>query len=395
MPAYKCKIALSSGATIDKIIHSRSASSLTKIVEEEGGFLVHADKLLIKHQKIRPKDFYSFNQEFLTLLKAGLPVVIAFDTIIEKQDGRTYFSRVLQDIRDDISQGTSIPDAFQKYAGVFSPVYVAGLRSGEASGNIPGAIEEFLEHFERSRQIRQKIRSAMVYPAILTICSTCVVIFLIIFVVPSITGSFLEAGARLPFFTRMLLDLSSVVKSNIIGIICFLILAGWIFSYFLKTERGRFVFDRFYIKLPFFGSLSVIYYTALFASSLSTVLKGGMPLNRALTISKELIGNLFFRKKLEKSIKAVEQGKGFAAALKGIGLFPDMALRMVAAGEEGGSLEKVLKDVAQFYEKDVEARLSMVTSTIEPLLMVIMGFVIGFIMLAMYMPIFQMAGTIG
>jgi len=394
MPAYKCRIAVSGGEVAEKVIKSSSVSSLKKMIAEEGGFLVNAKKVSYLQQKIKPKDFYSFNQEFLTLLRAGLPVVIAFDTIIAKQD-KTSFVKILQNIREDVSQGESMANAFEKYETVFSPLYIASLRSGEASGNVSDAIEEYLEYFERSREIRQKIRAAAVYPAILTICSVFVVAFLIIFVVPAITGSFAEAGAKLPIFTRILLDFSAFVRSYFLAIIIGIALIIWGVSFSLKTDRGRLLFDTYYLKLPFLGDLSIIYSTALFTSSLSTVLKGGIPLNKALQISKGLIKNVFFQAGINKVIRSVEQGQGFTQALNELYIFPDMALRMIAAGEEGGALEKVLKDIARFYEKDVEARLTIITSTIEPLLMVLMGFVIGFIMLAMYMPIFQMAGTIG
>jgi type IV pilus assembly protein PilC len=394
MPAYKCKIAVSGGEVVEKVIKSNSVSSLKKMIAQDGGFLVNAEKVFFLQQKIKPKEFYSINQEFLTLLRAGLPVVIAFDTIIEKQD-KTSLVKILKNIREDISKGESIANAFEKYETVFSPLYIASLRSGEASGNVSDAIEEYLEYFERSQQIRQKIKSASVYPAILTICSVFVVAFLMVFVVPAITGTFVAAGAELPISTSILLGFSAFIRSYFLAIIMGIILITWGVSFYLKTDKGRLLFDTYYLKLPFLGDLSVIYSTALFASSLSTVLTGGMPLNKALQISKGLIKNMFFQAEIQNVVKSVEQGRGFTQSLNELDILPDMALRMIAAGEEGGALEKVLKDIARFYEKEVEAKLTIIASTIEPLLMVLMGFVIGFIMLAMYMPIFQMAGIMG
>ncbi|MCD4721230.1 MAG: type II secretion system F family protein [Desulfobacula sp.] len=402
MPSYKCKIAVNDGKIIERVIQSGSVNLIKKQIAEDGGFLVKAQRIsgstpflsFFQKQRLKLKDFYSFNQEFLTLLRAGLPVVLAFDGIIEQQD-KGFFSMILKNIRDDISEGESIPNAFEKYENIFSSLYIATLRSGEASGNMPDAIEEYLEYFERSRQIRQKIKAASVYPAILTICSIFVVAFLIIFVVPSITGTFVEAGAQLPFFTRILLQFSYFIRSYFWVISGGIIFTIWLVSFCLKTKQGKLLFDTHYLKIPFIGELSVIYSTALFTSSLSTVLRGGIPLNQALQISKGLISNSFMQAGIKNALLLIEQGEGFALALKKVDIFPGMALRMVAAGEEGGNLEKVLKDIAVFYEKDVAAKLSIITSTIEPVLMVLMGFVIGFIMLAMYMPIFQMAGTMG
>ena len=402
MPAYKCKIASIDGEMVEKFMQASSMTSLKKQVTKEGEFLVAAKKTIngsasisfFNRQKLKSKEVYSFNQEFLTLLRAGLPVVIALDGIIEKQE-KTLLSKVLKSIRDDISSGESISMAFEKYETLFSSLYIATLRSGEASGNVPDAIEEYLAYFERALQIRQKIKSASVYPLILILCSVFVVLFLVIFVVPTITGTFVESGSELPLFTRILLGISDGFRSYFWagagGI--FLMISG--ISYGLKNDGVKFNFDRFYLKLPFLGNLSVIYATSLFTASLSTILTGGLPLNQALNISKGLIKNSFMQSNIITAIQFIEQGKGFAQAFKEVGVFPDMALRMMAAGEEGGNLEKILKDIARFYEKDVEASLSILTSTIEPVLMVLMGFIIGFIMLAMYMPIFQMAGAVG
>ena len=402
MPAYRCKIASADGQMIERVIQSDSISSLKKQVALEGGFLVKSEKTressylisFFNLQKIKPKDFYSFNQEFLTLLRAGLPVVVALDGILEKQDNNN-FSRTLKRIREDISGGESISDAFEKHEHIFSLLYIATLRSGEASGNIPDALEEYLDYFERSIQIRQKIKAASVYPVILVCCSVFVVLFLMIFVVPTITGTFVSSGSQLPFFTRILLDFSDLIRSyfwlGVGGIIC-MILGS---SAYLRTAQGRLNFDSLYLKLPFIGNLSVIYSTSLFTSSLSTVLSGGLPLNQALHISRGVIKNKFMQSGIEKAIRSIEQGKGVAQAFGEVHIFPDMALRMMAAGEEGGTLEKVLKDIAGFFDKEVASTLSILTSTIEPVLMVLMGFIIGFIMLAMYMPIFQMAGALG
>ncbi len=402
MPDYKCRIALKDGGIAERMIQSDSVGSLKKTIARDGGFLISSEKKsarlslpsIFSRQRVKPKDFFSFNHEFLALLRAGIPVVLAFDGIIQKNE-EYYFSEILQDIRDDISDGESVSNAFEKHGTVFSPLYIAALRSGEAGGNIPDAIEEYLEYFERSRAIRQKIKAASIYPAILTFCSVAVVAFLLIFVVPTLTGTFVESGADLPVFTKLLLQVSDLIRSYFWVMVLGAVIVFIGVSYYLKTEKGRLLFDTWVLHVPFFGELSVVYSTALFTSSLSTVLNSGLPLNRALHISTGLIQNAFMRACIHRAIQSIEHGEGFARALKVAKVFPDMAIRMMAAGEEGGSLEKVLKDIARFYEREIEARLSLIASTIEPLLMVIMGFVIGFIMLAMYMPIFQMAGTMG
>lgn len=400
MPEYRCTIAVKNGKSVKRVIHAESLKSVRETIEKDGGFLIKVSKTREsgfltrwgQKTKIGTKQLYAFSQEFLTLLRAGLPVVIAFDTIIEKLPDES-FGRILTQIRNDISKGESVTGAFEKFEYLFTSLYISLLKSGEASGDIPGAIEEYLQYFERATLIRRKIRSASVYPAILSVCSIFVVAFLIVFVVPTITGTFVEAGAQLPVFTQLLLMVSHGVKTYF-GFLVFLaiLFAGGFYS-FVRTDRGRMILDTAYLRIPVIGPMTVIYATAMFSASLSTILKAGVPLNHALPIARNVIQNRFMRVGIKNAIELVERGQGFASALYDVSIFPDMALRMISAGEEAGNLEKVLKDVAQFYEKELDAKLSVLTSAIEPALMVLMGIIIGFIMLAMYMPIFQMAGA--
>jgi type IV pilus assembly protein PilC len=401
-PKYRCKIAGKDGSTVEKMIHADSVAALERMIARDGGFLIQAQKphrgmsagLSIGRKKPGLKDFFSFNHEFLALLGAGIPVVMALDGIL-KNNEKKYFSRVLQQIRNDISEGKSLSDAFEKHVPYFSPLYIATLRSGETAGNIPDAIEKYLEYLERSQAIREKIKSATIYPAILTVCSLAVVTFLLVFVVPAITGTFVESSADMPIFTKWLLQISDFVRSWFQVILLCLIMIFSAGSLYLKTDRGRLIFDTLWLKLPFVGNLSVIYATALFSSSLSTILAAGTPLNQALPIANGLIQNRRIHAGIEEAIRRLEDGENFADSLEAVQVFPDMALRMIRAGEGGGRLERVLADLSRFYEKEVTNTLTMMASTIEPALMVGMGFVIGFIMLAMYIPIFQMAGTIG
>ena len=402
MPAYKCKIAIRDGSVVERVIVADSIAMVKKLVVNEDGFLLNAKKSAGNGfslgfqavKKIKPRDFYSFNQEFSVLLKAGLAVVGAFDAIVEKKSD-SYFYGLLKDIRDDIASGESVSGAFDKYRDVFSPLYIASLRAGETGGDIPAALAEYIKYMKRTERIKQKIKAASIYPLILICCSFCVVSFLIVFVVPAISESFQTAGASLPFLTLLLLKVSGFVTTYYLPMGLSMVGAVVGFTLFRRSEKGRLMVDAAFLRLPFFGELSICYSTARFSSALAAVLQSGTTLNRAVGISTELVENRYMQQSIKKAEAALEQGEGFAESLRNTGVFPDMALRMIRAGEEGGGLEAVLKDTAEFYERDVEAKLTLVTSSIEPLLMVIMGFVIGVIVLAMYMPIFQMAGTIG
>ncbi len=402
MAAYKCKIATRDGKVVERVIVADSKAQLKKQIAQQGDLLVGATSTAAKGafpslkrgKKVRPKEFYSFNQEFSVLLKAGVSVVSAFDGIIEKQED-SRFGEILKKIRTDISAGDSVSGAFEKYQDICSPLYIASLRAGETGGDIPGALAGYLNYMKRSAAIKQKLMAASVYPVILTVCSVFVITFLLIFVVPAISGTFAAAGASLPMLTRMILGITGFLKSYSLLILLLVVVSMTGFYLLRRSEGGRLVTDELYLRLPIFGDLSLCYATAMFASSLATVLRSGIMLNSAVKLASGLVGNRYIQKCLNDAVRSLEQGDGFSNSLGKVNVLPGMAVRMIAAGEEGGSLEFVLENVAEYYETDVEARLTVITSSIEPMLMVLMGAVVGFIVLAMYMPIFQMAGTIG
>ena len=403
MPTYRCKIATSDGHMVERTIVADSIEFIKAQLLKEGTHLVRARKstgkssfFSLKSQiRINPRLFYAFNQEFAVLLKAGLPVVTAFDNILSQKTQTQGFYRLLKEIRDGIASGESVSGAMEKYSHLFSPLYIASLRAGELGGDLPGAISNYLAYTRKSDALKQSVKAASIYPLILSVCSFFVLAFLILFVVPAVTGSFVESGTELPFFTAVLLSITDVVKRGypIMALaLCLVFGAGY---FFLKWEKGALIFDRQLLKLPIIGEIVTCYAMARFSATLSTMLSSGNPLNNAVHIASGLVGNRYLNRCIIRAVHALEQGAGFADSLAGMEVFPDMAISMIAAGEEGGSLESVLMDMAQFYDTDVQNRLTMITSSIEPLLMVLMGAVIGFIVLAMYMPIFQMAGTIG
>ncbi|GAB6144235.1 type II secretion system F family protein [Desulfocicer niacini] len=403
MPTYRCKIVTSDGHMVERMIVADTIERVRAQLLKEGTHLVSASKSTGKRSffslkpqvRMNPRLFYAFNQEFSVLLKAGLPVVAAFDNILSKKKQVQGFYRLLKEIRNVIASGESVSGAMGTYAHVFSPLYIASLRAGELGGDLPGAISNYLSYTRKTEALKQKVKAASIYPLILSVCSFFVVAFLILFVVPAVTSSFVETATQLPFFTAVLLRITDVVKQGY-GFMAMGFCLICVMSYFfLKWEKGALIFDRHLLKFPLIGEVVICYAMARFSATLSTLLSSGTPLNNAVKIASDLVGNRYLNRCIIRALHGLEQGAGFADSLEQTGVFPDMAISMIAAGEEGGSLESVLMDMAQFYDTDVENKLTMITSSIEPLLMVLMGAVIGFIVLAMYMPIFQMAGTIG
>lgn len=317
----------------------------------------------------------------------------ALDVILEKGE-KNELTKTIKKIRADISTGESVSKAFSKFPYIFSNFYISCLKAGEKSGDIPLAVSRYVEYMKKTEKIRQKVVSASIYPLILTIVSFLVLFFLLIFVVPSLTETFVESGSKLPWLTSILISVSHMFKSGLIYFLLTIITAYAGFLYFKKTEYGHIITDRWKLLIPFLGKIYIHYSIAKLSLIMATVLGSGMTLLNSIRISSDTLNNFFLKQQIIQVSKKIEKGAGFSESLSKNEWFPAIAVRMIAAGESSGSLEQVLVDIAEFYESNVDTRLSILTSAIEPALMIIMGLLIGFIVLAMYMPVFQLAGTV-
>ncbi len=401
MPIFYCKMTEPGGRIVEETITADSKAILIKRLKKEGNFVLEIRreeefgslKKGISRRRIKANDLLSFNREFSVLIRTGLSIVAALDAVIEK-GGESELSKILKKIRDDITAGESLSGAFGKYSNIFSKLYIASLQAGEKSGNIPLAISRYIEYIKKMSDIKQKVISASVYPLILVMASFFVLLFLLIFVVPVLTESFLESDNQLPFITVILVNFSTSLESYIFYILFLLICLAAGFCYFKKTDFGRLCVDRWKLYIPFIGNLYLHYSISKLTRTLNTVLSGGIPLVEAVKLSSSTLNNYFLKFRFDEVVKSLEEGEGFSESLLKTKVFPSMAVRMISAGESGGALEQVLEDIADFYASDVDIKLSILTSAIEPALMVIMGFIIGFIVLAMYMPIFQLAGAV-
>lgn len=400
MPIFYCKMTEPGGRIVEETITADSKAILIKRLKKEGNFVLEIRreeefgslKKEISRRRIKANDLLSFNREFSVLIRTGLSIVAALDVVIEKGE-ESELSKILKKIRDDITAGESLSGAFGKYSNIFSKLYVASLQAGEKSGNIPLAISRYIEYIKKMSDIKQKVISASVYPLILVMASFFVLLFLLIFVVPVLTESFLESDTQLPFITVILVNFTTSLKSYIFYILFTLICSVAGFYYFKKTDFGRLCVDRWRLNIPFLGDLYLHYSISKLTRTLNTVLSGGIPLVEAVKLSSSTLNNHFLKLRFDEVVKSLEEGEGFSESLLKTKVFPSMTVRMISAGESGGALEQVLEDIADFYASDVDIKLSILTSAIEPALMVIMGFIIGFIVLAMYMPIFQLAGA--
>jgi len=402
MPSYQCKIGMADGRIVDKVFDSTTSDQLRESLQEQGFhvFRIRRQSLAFfqggqhKSARMTGRRFLSFNQELLVLLRSGLPVLQIFDTQIEQMEAGT-FRDIIGEIREEIRGGNSLSEAFSKFPRVFPSLYVAAIKAGEKTGDLPETISRFLEYQKRVEAIRAKVRSASFYPLLLTSAAVIVVVFLMLFVVPRFTQIYADANVALPLMTRALIGISGLIGSYWYLILIALVVAVMLTRSLIHSSRGRLRIDRLLLHIPFLGGLKTEYALSGFNRTLGTTLASGTPLVPAMQMSRGTLNNLSLEQEMIQAIRRVEEGSSLSDSLKRTGFFPPLAVRMVTVGETSGSLTTMLSDIADYYEAEVEHRLTRLTTMIEPILMMIMGLMIAFIIVAMYVPIFQLAGTVG
>ena len=401
MASYLCKIGTSDGRIVERTFDSSSPELLRQNLEEQGFFVFNVRRRLFgnllsggkRHGRLTGARFLAFNQELLVLIRSGLPILQVIDTLIEQMEA-SGLREVLREVREDIKSGSVLSDAFGKYPYFFSHLYVASIKAGERSGDLPLTIGRFIEYQKRVEAIRSRVRSASFYPILLTTLATCVLTFMLFYVVPSFTSIFTDANIELPLLTRMLIGLTENLTTFFPVLLGGVIILVFLFNRFYHTPGGRLMVDRFLLKMPFFGPLLHEYAISSFTRTLGTTLASGTPLVPAMTMSRGTLNNKSLEQEMVAAIQRVEEGTALSSSLERTGFFPLIALRMVSVGETTGELTGMLGDVADYYETEVEKRLVKLSTMIEPILMVVMGLMIGLIVVAMYIPIFQMGSTI-
>ncbi len=402
MPSYRCKYMTPQGTYETRSLTAGSKEDLKSRLEQEGHFIYkikRKDPLRLSlrpataSRKFKLRDFFSFNKEFAVLIRTGLPIVNALDTITEKSKPNELHT-ILQQVRYDVSTGESLSEAFAKYPRHFSGIYLSALQAGERSGDIPDALSKHTDYLKKIMALRRKLVTASVYPVILSVASIAVLLLMLVWVVPSFTQTYFESDTPLPAITTLLITFSNALRSNFV----YLVLVGITLLIGLQWAKRQAAFgvrfDQLMLNLPYTGRIYRNYATALFTRTVAMILGAGAPLIESVRLAAGALNNRFLQEQTAAVVARITEGAGFSEALEETGQFPHLAVRMIAAGESGGELEQVLLDAADFYDDEVDVMLSALSSGIEPVLMLIMGLVIGFMVLAMYLPIFQLAGTV-
>lgn len=339
-------------------------------------------------KKVKIKDLTVFARQFATMINSGVSITRALAILIDQTDNPT-LKEVIKQLRKDVEAGLSLSEALAKQDRIFPPIFVNMARAGEAGGVLDEVLLRLAEHFEKEQNIRSRVKSALTYPVAVFTFAILIATVMIVFVVPTFMNMFESLGSQLPAATQMLVNLSNFIRTKWWLII--LVLAGLIYGYKTAngTERGKFFFDTIKLRLPIFGNLIKKMAIAKFARTLSTLVASGVPILQALDIVAETAGNAVVTKAIRDARASIKEGESISKPLSKSPVFPAMVVQMISVGEETGALDSMLKKIADFYDEEVSAMVDSLTSLLEPVLMIFMGVLIGGIVIALYLPMFQ------
>lgn len=343
--------------------------------------------------RVKETDIILFARQFSTMIDAGLPILQCLDILFNQQSNAT-FKKVLKQVKESVEGGTTLAEALKKFPRHFDDLFVNMIAAGEAGGILDTILRRLAAYMEKAARLKAKVKGAMTYPLVTLAIAIIVLAVILIFVIPVFEEMFADFGSELPVPTALVVAASDLVKSKILYLIAALVLFGFAFKKYYATEKGRDTVDALVLKLPVFGMLLRKVAVAKFTRTMGTMLSSGVAILEALDIVAKTAGN----RKIEKSIYSVRsgisEGRTMADPLGESGVFPPMVCQMIAVGESTGALDAMLEKIADFYDEEVDQAVENMTALIEPVMLVFLGVTIGGLVVAMYLPIFKMAGAI-
>lgn len=395
MPQFTYTAVREDGTSITEEASAPDADELRRELSARGYLVLGLQKKRVRltSGKGDPKDFLIFNQEFSTLIKAGLPILQALE-ILKRRTEKHGFQNALDGIIHEIKGGTLLSDAMAMHPAYFSPLYTANVRAGEKSGALVDVLRRFIEYQKRILAVRRKLITALAYPVFLVFALVAVMILFFLYIIPNFTQMYSDQTGSLPWLTTILITFTEHLTTYAPVIILSLTAGGIGLYFWQKTSTGKTVLDSLKLKIPFVRTLIIQYILAQLTRTLATVLRGGIPLIQSLEATAGIVGNRIIAIRLGEARKLVTEGVNLADAFERTRIAPDMTVRMIEVGESSGDLPQMLEDISDFYEQEVENKLTALTTMVEPVLMLMMGLVIAFIVVALYLPIFEMGAQI-
>lgn len=399
MPTFLWKGRTASGASATGEITAGSQADVVaalrqkKIIPTSIKIKQEKKKIMLFGGRVTGRALAIFTRQFSTMLNAGLPLLTCLE-ILGKQTESPALRKILAEVKGDVEGGLSLADALRRQPKAFDNLYVNMVESGETGGALDVILMRLATYLEKSAALRRKIRGAMIYPAIISLVAVGAISVMLLFVIPIFAQMFAGVGAELPAMTQLVMKMSDFLQVAIIPLIFISIALFTILRRWHKTESGAKVMDPIFLKLPVFGDLTKKQSIARFARTLSTLLSSGVPIIDALEITARSAGNWVIEDAILKARISIKGGENIADPLSKTAVFPPMVTQMIAIGEASGGLDDMLAKVADFYDDEVDQAVENLTSALEPLIMVFLGGIVGFLVISMYLPIFQLAGTI-
>jgi type IV pilus assembly protein PilC len=399
---YRCRLGTAGGELIHGIYVAESEAQLRRELEEKGllvlsmrpvGLLAALLPGVGRRRRIRTPDFLEFNQELATLLKAGMPLVQSLDLL---RGGLTdpVFKPALDAVYERVKAGAQLSDAFEEQGDLVPRIYTASLLAGERSGSLEAVLRRYVTYAKLVGGIRRRTLSALMYPVVLLALAVVVVGIIVLKLVPAFSLFYASFNAELPPVTRLIVAISDFVSSYAVflvvgGAAAFFLIVGWARR---PSERRR--IDRFLLDVPWVGSIARKFATSQMARTLATLLAGGIPLVQALDVAARSVGNRYIAAELETMGQRVREGQSLAATMRARSIFPDVAVKMTEVGESTGALQDMLNSLADFYDEDLTTNLERFVTLVEPVLLIILGLVIASLLLALYLPLFQLSSVV-
>jgi type IV pilus assembly protein PilC len=403
MANFKYVVKAQDGKSMSGVIEAKDRNDAIGMLRKRDLFIVSVSEpvsrfkafsLTSSKKKIKLDDLVVFSRQLATMVDAGIPLVGALDILGDQIDNRTFGDIILQ-VRKDVEAGASLSDGLAKHRKIFSALFVNMVRAGESSGMLDEILDRLAEYLEKTAALQKKIQSAMVYPAVVSGMACAITLLLLLKVIPVFKGIFSGFGAKLPTPTLILITISDFLQAYFLFAVIGLGAIGFFIVRYINTEKGRYQFDSLMLNMPIFGVLFTKVAVSKFTRTLSTLIKSGVPILAALEIVGKTAGNKAVETAIDKVRASVREGENIAEPLAKSKLFPAMVVRMVSVGEQTGELEKMLSKIADFYDEQVDAAVSGLTSMIEPLIIAFLGLVIGSIVICMFLPIFKISSVVG
>jgi type IV pilus assembly protein PilC len=400
---FRCRLGTAGGEVIEGVYVADSEAHLRRELEEKGLFVLSLHRRGVlpafgvsrsRRRRIGRQELLIFNQELATLLKAGMPLVQSLD-ILRQRVANPTFKGVLDGVYEKVKAGTALSDAFGEHPDLFPAVYSASLMAGERAGNLDQVIRRYVAYEKVVGAVRRRTIAALIYPMILVTMMLILIGIIVFRVVPAFSEFYSQFGRQLPLSTRIIIAVSNFVVGNLPLIVVGVVIAAVALASWWKRPGQRTRIDQMLLEVPWAGETIRKFGTSQLARTLATLLGGGIPLVNALDIASRAMANRYLAAELTDVTRSVREGESFAAGLRARAVFPDVAVKMVEVGESTGALQEMLNSLAEFYEEEIETEVARFITLIEPVILIVMGAVIALVVLALYMPLFELSSVAG